>query len=701
MSVSLFSRLSKKIATYVLLAVVLPIAFLNWGGILRTLDLSLYDLGFRLRPTELMDERIVIVEWTEENLQVQEESTISDSTLASLIEKIQAQQPRLIAFDIFRDIPVASPNLTDRENNRAYDRLQNLFRTSPNLFGIEKVVEPKTNPPNELKKRNQIGAVDLPSDRDGLIRRAYTFPKLTKEGKPGGIPYLSVGLAQRYLAEEGWEGDMLQDNSLVFSNLQNSIIINPLKNFVGAYFDDRHGLDFLINWRKGNNLFRRVSAVDVTSNQIPPDLFEDRLVIIGNVSSATADRHTLPLNRWQRTDKIGTYGVETFGVEIIAQISSSVISAALDGRPLMKPASKFIETLLFLSVLVAIIVFIDKYRHHRQNLARSTFLPALAITSVIISSSLIAQALGWWLPVSGTIASLWIIVIAFTYYLKREREQRKIWALQKFGDDLIHNLDNKLGRMLESTSSIQIDAREVEYNLANRKLDIRENIEKLNFIRESARKIKARILIISKHKTRNEQFLRYCYLNIQEREQLNNINQTFKQIVGDFMRDNEDEIIDDVTVLQDYDRQINKINPSYSLYIGSVALKIIIENLLDNAFYAVAAQAKIAENSYLPIVATKTKLKQRKIEFIVEDNGVGIPFAFQRKIFLPFESYKNDSKSQGIGLHLAEEIVNSHGGKISVESTVGKGSKFIFTLPLINRNHTRFFNNFLSFFRKK
>ena len=695
---------------YILLAVVLPAIVLSWSGMLRTLDLAFYDLGFRLRPAEAIDERIVLVEWDEENLQILEETNISDDTLASSIEKIQAQQPRLIAFDIYRDIPVSSPRLNDLENNQAYNRLQNLFRSNPNLFGVEKVVPPKSNPPKVLKQQNQVGATDLPSDRDSVIRRAYTFPTLTKEGTPAGIPYLSVGLVEKYLSKEGWRAQILENNALKLEHQQDSITINPLKTFAGAYHDDRAGLDFLINWRKGKNIFRRVSISEVISNQVPADLFYDRLIIIGNVSEDTADRHILPLNRWRRTDTIGHYGTKTFGVEIVAQVFSSIVGAALDGRPLMNPAPKFINVLLYLASVGAIIKFIDKYRYYSENLYKTALTPALLITGSLTLCSLIAHHWGLWLPIAWTIASVWIAYGAFTYYLERERERNKISALEGFNENLLHSLKNIPESISQSQNGIQNNVREIQYALMNYDEIANEEgieiIERLETIYDTAIETENQNNRIRKYRKTSEQFLRYCFFNIRESDRLFDVNQTVKYIVSNCITENKDQISQGLSIIEKYDPQIERltqINSTKGIYISSAALEIVLENLLSNAILAIKAKEQnTTTQRYFPQLSIQTKLIKNNIKLIIKDNGVGIPVSFQKKIFLPFKSYRNDQTSQGVGLYLAQKIAHCHRGTLKVESIEGKGSKFILTLPvMVHRNHARPFDNLLSFLRKK
>jgi len=75
----------------------------------------------------------------------------------------------------------------------------------------------------------------------------------------------------------------------------------------------------------------------------------------------------------------------------------------------------------------------------------------------------------------------------------------------------------------------------------------------------------------------------------------------------------------------------------------------------------------------------------------VEDFGIGIPMSAQDKIFERFFQVSDSGEQAmpagdtypglGLGLYISSEIVKRHGGRIWVESEVGKGSTFYFTLP--------------------
>jgi len=70
----------------------------------------------------------------------------------------------------------------------------------------------------------------------------------------------------------------------------------------------------------------------------------------------------------------------------------------------------------------------------------------------------------------------------------------------------------------------------------------------------------------------------------------------------------------------------------------------------------------------------------------VTDHGQGIPPEFISRLFGRYERYEDKHAGKiigtGLGLAITRQIVEMHGGRITVESAVGKGSEFRFTVPL-------------------
>ncbi len=105
-------------------------------------------------------------------------------------------------------------------------------------------------------------------------------------------------------------------------------------------------------------------------------------------------------------------------------------------------------------------------------------------------------------------------------------------------------------------------------------------------------------------------------------------------------------------------------------------LKQVMDNLLSNAL----KYSERDTNVYINIMDLEDE-----IQIIVSDQGKGIPEKEVGKIFQPFATTSVKStageKSTGLGLASVKKIVETHGGKIWVESKVGEGSKFYFTIP--------------------
>jgi two-component system, NtrC family, sensor histidine kinase KinB len=84
-------------------------------------------------------------------------------------------------------------------------------------------------------------------------------------------------------------------------------------------------------------------------------------------------------------------------------------------------------------------------------------------------------------------------------------------------------------------------------------------------------------------------------------------------------------------------------------------------------------------------VSVSARSEENVVRFIVEDTGSGIPEEYLPHIFekfftVPQQEHRSDT---GLGLAIAREIVEAHCGLIDVESQVGKGARFSFTLPAV------------------
>jgi signal transduction histidine kinase len=100
----------------------------------------------------------------------------------------------------------------------------------------------------------------------------------------------------------------------------------------------------------------------------------------------------------------------------------------------------------------------------------------------------------------------------------------------------------------------------------------------------------------------------------------------------------------------------------------------VLVNLISNAL-------KYAPHTCVEVAVSKTG---NHASVQVSDSGPGIALKDQLRIFERFERAVPSSEVSGfgIGLFLAKQIVEAHGGKISVKSEIGKGARFTFEIPL-------------------
>lgn len=106
-------------------------------------------------------------------------------------------------------------------------------------------------------------------------------------------------------------------------------------------------------------------------------------------------------------------------------------------------------------------------------------------------------------------------------------------------------------------------------------------------------------------------------------------------------------------------------------------LRDILQNLLDNAVQYTP------EGGRIHVTACAGP---REAVIAVTDTGIGIPLADQERIFERFYrvdvARSREAGGTGLGLSIAKHIVEAHGGRLWVESNVGQGSKFLFSIPL-------------------
>lgn len=119
---------------------------------------------------------------------------------------------------------------------------------------------------------------------------------------------------------------------------------------------------------------------------------------------------------------------------------------------------------------------------------------------------------------------------------------------------------------------------------------------------------------------------------------------------------------------------VEMVTPSMSAAFDPARILQVVINLLSNAIKFTAVGGR---------VVVRVERIGDEISFSFSDTGIGIPADQLEAVFERFlQITKNDRRGVGLGLYISKCIVKGHGGRIWVESTIGAGSTFCFTLPV-------------------
>lgn len=139
---------------------------------------------------------------------------------------------------------------------------------------------------------------------------------------------------------------------------------------------------------------------------------------------------------------------------------------------------------------------------------------------------------------------------------------------------------------------------------------------------------------------------------------------------------------------------LNEVLETFKYQIRDTKIKIIKSNLptvnADNSlmfqlFLNLISNAIKFKNSKKPFIKIYSENNTNYYKIVIEDNGIGIEEKNKEIIFELFKRLhqRSEFEGTGIGLSICKSIVEAHNGSIWFESEVGKGSKFIFTIPKI------------------
>ncbi len=320
--------------------IVLLVCVARLLGLWEGIELQTLDLFLRYRPQEAPDERITILEITDDDLQRLGTYPVPDDAMVRLLEKLESYEPRVIGLDIFRDLPVINPFEADLERSRnAYEALTALLQRSAeadktDIVVIEKILNPPVGAPAMVSLDN-VGFADALLDTDGFLRRSLLASPSDADLDDYHMSF-TIQLVAKYLAEEGLElNNGLKDvNTMRFGETE---LFRMTANSGGYHSQDTGDNPVvLLNFRNHQRPFQTLSLTEFLAGNFPEAWVSDRIILIGMTAVSTKD--------YINSAAISNTNPGLVpGVELQAHAISQIISAVLDGRPLIATWSSYWE----------------------------------------------------------------------------------------------------------------------------------------------------------------------------------------------------------------------------------------------------------------------------------------------------------------------------------------------------------------------
>ncbi|MFA6237141.1 MAG: ATP-binding protein [Bacteriovorax sp.] len=594
---------------------------------LASLESIFYDLrvrmDFALKPTQ----EIVIVTMDEES-----DDYLGDTypytyaTHTRFLEKLLSSRPKIIDF-------IAKMPEVSAEDKVYFDEFRKnllIFDSKGGRVNFGTEIDETIGeilPPEGLRDFNyalaQLNIDNNTFSKDDVVRRAIF--------NVSGEESLHLLTANQFRVMKGKQGINVPD-------------------VLGAYYNDEADANFVLFRYASSPIYsdfkyKTIPYHRVLVGNFSPEIFKDKIVLIGpNYISQRDNFFLTPFNQEEyKAPKLIIHStiidalIQNKTIKMIPRVVSNVIAFVLG---------------IILSVLIS-----------RLKPKDGLIITILMLISILIISYLLFVLLGFWLYTAHLVVTvfvvyyIWIPFRAIGEYQRRFAIQEEAKILKKV-EKLKQNFLSLMSHDLKTPVAKIAGVADNLYHQNQGNPEIREKSQLIIDSTKELNKFISSILDLTKIESSNFG--------------LNKVSKDVSSLI--------ETVVKDLSFSAGQkDVQIKKdLAPLYPIQIDSTLITRVIANLVENA---------IKYSGKGSIVHIKTWDDDKWVYIEIKDNGAGIPPEEISNIFEKFYRIKNDAnhsiKGTGLGLYLVKYFVELHGGTISVESTLGKETKFL--VKLVNQ----------------
>lgn len=419
---------------------------------------------------------------------------------------------------------------------------------------------------------------------------------------------------------------------------------------LGAYYNDEADANFVLFRYASSPIYsdfkyKTIPFHRVLVGNFNPEIFKDKVVLIGpNYISQRDNFYLTPFNQEEyKAPKLIIHAniidsfIQNKTIKMIPRVVSNVMAFVLG---------------IILSILIS-----------RLKPKDGLIITILMLVSILLISYLLFVLLGFWLYTAHLVVTvfvvyyIWIPFRAIGEYQRRFAIQEEAKILKKV-EKLKQNFLSLMSHDLKTPVAKIAGVADNLYHQNSNNPEIREKSQLIIDSTKELNKFISSILDLTKIESSNFG--------------LNKVSKDVNSIVETVVKDlSFSSAQKEVTVKKE-------LSPLYPIQIDVTLITRVISNLVENA---------IKYSGQGSIVTVKTWDDDKWVYIEIADNGAGIPPEELSNIFEKFYRIKNDAnhsiKGTGLGLYLVKYFVELHGGNISVESILGKETKFL--VKLVNQ----------------